>query len=322
VSLDFTNAAIPTVLQAIGSAGGFQFIFDEKFDSEATTSVTLSDLSVLNALRFVLRSNELFYVVRSPRTVLVAPDTRQKRQEYMPQGMRTFRLEHADPRNVIVVLRSLLQTRQLHYDERLNTVMMTDTIGQLEIAEELIDRMDRESGKDTEPIWVGSDFCQDMRSKGDPIPRLAVDLGQTVTLDPDQATIRSLYGALGEAAGVQFAFSRQIDLDQAAPFAVPEMSAREALDFVTLRLEHFSVIWGPRTIFISPDADSRRMVEEHVAIQFFYLTHAERKTVITALRSQLQTRQLAEVPSLNAVVMRDNLAKLSKARDLIEGMDR
>ena len=49
VSLGFTGAAIPEVLEAIGTAGGFQFMFDEKFESGATTSVTLSDLSVLNA---------------------------------------------------------------------------------------------------------------------------------------------------------------------------------------------------------------------------------------------------------------------------------
>ena len=329
VSLEFTNAPIRTVLETTGAAGNLQFVYDDKFDFTAKASVSLSDISVLDALRFVTRSNRLFYVFLDSQTVLIAPDTRQKRQEHTPQKVRTFQLEHADPKTVMTVLRSLLQTRDLVLDERLNTVTMKDTIGQLDVAEEVIDRLDLESGPasevspvDRQPFWIGSAFSQDMRSKGDSIPHLEVDMDQAVTFDSNETTLRQVYTALGDAAGIQFVFQCEIDLSQPATLETQELSAREALNFVNQRFGQFSVVWGPRTIFISPDVDWRRMVEEHVAIQFFYLSHAEPKDVITAVRSQIQSRQVVEIRRLNAVVINDTVAKLKIAQELVEEMDR
>ena len=265
VSLDFTDSPIRTVLEAIGTAGELQFLFDDKVDLGAKTSVSLSDVSVLEALLFVTRSNHLFYVPRGSQTILIAPDTRQKRQEHMPQGMRTFQLEHADPRTVIVVLRSLLQTRHVVPDERQNTITMKDTIDQLDVAQEVIDRVDRKSGEapdirpvDREPFWVGSAYDQDLRSLGDLVPLLEVDMGHAVTFAPTDTTARQVYETLGNVAGIQFVFERSIDLSQPASFVMPEMSVQDSLDFVNQRLEQFSVVWGPRTIFIAPDVPGIR----------------------------------------------------------------
>ena len=329
VSLDFANAPIRTVLETTGASGNLQFVYDDKFDPTATTSVSLSDISVLDALRFVTRSNRLFCVFLDSQTVLIAPDTHQKRQEHMPQKLRTFQFEHADPKTVIIVLRSLIQARDLVFDERLNTVTMTDTIGQLDVAEEVIDRLDQESGPasdvspvDRQPLWIGSAFSRDMRSKGDSIPHLEVDMGQAVTFDSDETTLRQAYTAMGDAAGIQFVFASEIDLSQPTTLEMPEMSVRETLDFVNQQFGHFSVVWGPRTIFIAPDSDGRRLAEEHIAIQFFYLSHAEPRDVITALRSQIQSRHAAEIPRLNAVVIAVTVAKLKIAQEVVEEMDR
>jgi type II secretory pathway component GspD/PulD (secretin) len=289
----------------------------------------LSDTSVLDALRFVTRSNRHFYVVRGSQSVLIAPDTRQKRQEHMPQGMRTFQLDHADPRTVITVLRSLLQTRNLVHDDRLNTVTMKDTVGQLDIAEEIIDRLDRESDEapdiravDREPFWVGTEFSQDLRSRGDSIPRLELDMEQAVTLDLDNSTVRQVFETLGNVAGIQFVFALEIDLSQPASFALSKMSVQEALDTVNQRLGNFSVVWDSRTVFIAPDSRGRRLAEENVAIQFFYLSHADPREVITALRSLIQSRQIAEIPRLNAVVIKETVVNLKTAQEVVERMDR
>ncbi len=329
LSLDFTDSTLREVLEAIGDEVGLQFLFDDKVDLGATTSVSLSDTSVLDALRFVARSNRLFYVVRGSQSVLIAPDTRQKRQEHMPQGMRTFQLDHADPRTVITVLRSLLQTRNLVHDDRLNTVTMKDTVGQLDIAEEIIDRLDRESDEapdiravDREPFWVGTEFSQDLRSRGDSIPRLELDMEQAVTLDLDNSTVRQVFETLGNVAGIQFVFALEIDLSQPASFALSKMSVQEALDTVNQRLGNFSVVWDSRTVFIAPDSRGRRLAEENVAIQFFYLSHADPREVITALRSLIQIRQIAEIPRLNAVVIKETVVNLETAQEVVERMDR
>jgi type II secretory pathway component GspD/PulD (secretin) len=329
LSLDFTDSTIREVLEAIGDEVGLQFLFDDKVDLGATTSVSLSDTTVLDALRFVAQSNRLFYVVRGSQSVFIAPDTRQKRQEHMPQGMRTFQLDHADPQTVITVLRSLLQPGNLVHDDQLNTVTMEDTFGQLDIAEEIIDRLDRESDEapdiravDREPFWIGTEFSQDLRSRGDSIPRLELDMEQEVTLDLDNSTVRQVFETLGNVAGIQFVFALEIDRSQPASFALSKMSVQEALDTVNQRLGTFSVVWDSRTVFIAPDSPGRRLAEENVAIQFFYLSHADPRKVITALRSLIPVRQTAVIPRLNAVVIKETVVKLEAAQEVVEGLDR
>ena len=54
-----------------------------------------------------------FYKVIDEYTLLIAPDTRQKRQEYEDQVIRTFFLSNADTKTVVTLLRSLLQSRQI-----------------------------------------------------------------------------------------------------------------------------------------------------------------------------------------------------------------
>ena len=327
VSLNFTDAPIQAVLREIGSAGNLRFVFDEKVDPGARASISLSDVSVLNALRFVTRSNRLFFIDQGEGTIFVAPDTRQKRQQHMAEEIRAFALEHADTKNVITVLRSLLQARSLVEDTRLRTVTMKDTTDQLDVAEALIGRLDLGGSPDPdaperEPLWVGNEYSQDMCSIGDPFPELEVDMNRVVAFDSANATVRGLYDDLAEGSGIQFVFADEVDLRKEVSFTPSTMPVQAALEALERKLSLFHVIWGPRTVFVSPDSRGRRLAEEHVGVQFFYLDHADPKAVITAIRGLIQTRQMAEIPRLNAVVMKDNVAQLETARDLVAEMDR
>jgi type II secretory pathway component GspD/PulD (secretin) len=329
ISLDFTDSTIREVLEFIGAEVGLELLFDKRVDLSASASVSLTDTPVLDALGYVARSNRLFYVVRGSQSVLIAPDTRGKRQEHTPQVVRTFQLDHAEPQTVLTVLRALLQTQDLVHDDRLKTITMKDTAGQIDIAEEIVARMDWTSDEvpdipavNRQPLWIGTEFSQDMRTSGDSIPRLELDVQQRVTLDLDNPTARQVYEALGDAAGIQFVFALEIDLSQPVSLPPSEMSVQELMDAVNQQLGNFPVVWDPRTVFIAPDSRGRRLAEENVAIHFFYLSHAAPREVITALRSLIQSLQIAEIPRLNAVVIKENVAKLEAAQEVVERMDR
>lgn len=325
LSLDFTDETVRAIYEAIGTAGGFDVVFDERFDPQVRTSVRLSDISVENALRFVSQATDHFFVVREPRTILVAPDTRQKRQQHMPVGRRTFALEHADPKNVIVVLRSLLQARQVFPDERLSTVTMEDTYDRLDLAGELIERLDVERpdpSLDGAIIWAGTESDSALRTKGQALPRLEVDTAETISLELADATARRVYETLGKSSGIEFLLHRTVDPAGVVSVDLEDVTVEEALRAVNDRLGQFSVVLGPRTVLVVPDTRERRMFEEHVGIQLFSLAHAETRTVITALRSQLQVRQLAEIRPLRAVALLDTIPRLQAAQEIVEEMDR
>jgi hypothetical protein len=244
----------------------------------------------------------------------------------MPRGERTFQLVHADPRTVCVVLRSILQARHLESDEEKRTVTMTDMAESLELAEVLIERIDRPANDpivaaDREPLWVGTEESRDLGSLGDSVPQLEIDMEQPLTLGSSATTAQQFYGSLTELTGVQLLFDRKVDLEQPIDISLSGIPAEEALKRVNGNLGLFSVVWGPRTVFIAPDTSGRRLAEEHVAIQFYYLSNADTRSVVTALRSGLQVRQIAEIPRLNAVVIRDTVPTVEAAEELVRGLD-
>ncbi len=264
-------------------------------------------------------------MAQDTQTVLVALDTLQKRQEHMPRAIRTFELDHADGKTALVVLRTLLQTQDLVLDEQANTLRMNDTIVQLELAERIIDRIDRERGDGGDSalplLWIGSVFIQDLGWMGEDVPRLETNPGQTVTWAKTPGVAYEIYEALGKSTGLQFLFDRDVDLYRSASLEMRDLSVQAALDAANEELGNFSVAWGPRTVFVAPDVDWRRMKDEHAAIGFFYLSHANPTDVVTMLRSSLQSRQIAVVPRLNAVLLLENMAKLATAEELIAAMD-
>lgn len=328
VTLDFEDSTVAEVLDLLAEAGNLHYIFDEKVDLQSRTTFQLTETPVVEALGYFLRAHRLFYVVLESSTVLIAPDTREKRQEHTPMITRTFDLNHADGSNVITVLRSLLQARQLTHDESRNSITMTDSPMRLAVTGDIIDRIDRkdaptgsELARDWSPLWVGPVFGQDLQGRQTSVPTLEADMSRSISMKSGDRSVREIYDTLGREAGVDFLFDSQVDLDRVVPLSLPTASIADLLRLTEKQLGHYSVVWGAKTVFVTADERARRRSERNEAIGFFSLAHVETGDVISALRSHLQSRQLVEITSLNAVLMRDGTEMLERAGSLVATLD-
>ncbi|MCP3980717.1 MAG: hypothetical protein GY716_15550 [bacterium] len=147
VTLELTDRTVGEICEAISESSEIKFVFDDKTDLNKPLNIDLGDMSLEKALDLLMLQTKNFYKPVDERTVLVAPDTRQKRQEYEDQVIQTFYLANADSREIVTLLRSLLQTRQIAESRTQNTVTIKDVTDKVGIAARLVEIADRETGE-------------------------------------------------------------------------------------------------------------------------------------------------------------------------------
>ena len=156
VTLRFRNAGLKEVLEGIGKAGGINLIFDKDVRNDPVT-ISIQDTPFEEAFNLILNSNSLFAQTVSPGVMIISPNTKQKQEQYQDLMIRTFYLSNAKAKDMLVLLKSMLDSKRMHANEQLNTIVIRDQPEKLEMAEKLIlanDRLDSEVLFDVEVLEV------------------------------------------------------------------------------------------------------------------------------------------------------------------------
>jgi general secretion pathway protein D len=107
------------------------------------------DLPLREAFNLILVSNRLFAKRVSANTVIAIPDNPAKRQQYDELMVQTFYLTDADAKVAVNLLRTILNTRQIFVNEKLNALVVRETPEKIELARKLLAANDR-SGAEVE----------------------------------------------------------------------------------------------------------------------------------------------------------------------------
>ena len=141
-SLVFSNASSRAVFTAVARLAGISILFDPAF-REALISVDLRNVTLSEALASLAASTRTFYRVTSQKTITIIPDTPAKRREYEEAVVRTFYLSNADPKEVIDLLRIVVDVRQISPITTSNSISLKDTPERIEAAGKLIAAIDK-----------------------------------------------------------------------------------------------------------------------------------------------------------------------------------
>jgi general secretion pathway protein D len=141
-SLLFSNASSRMVFTALGRFADVNLVFDPGF-RDAPISVDLRNASLEDALTSVSASTRTFYRVTAPRTITIVPDTPAKRREYEEMVVRTFYLSNADIKEVIDLLRVVVDVRQISPITATNAISLKDTPERIAAAGRLIAAIDK-----------------------------------------------------------------------------------------------------------------------------------------------------------------------------------
>ncbi len=142
VTLEFRDAALRNVMDAMARSAGINFIIDRDVRADLRISVFVRNVLIEDALDLIVQNHQLEKKVLNENTILIYPSTPQKLREHQELLMRTFHLGNADPKQTLNLLRTMLKTKDLYVDERNNMIVMRDTPDAIRAAERLIANQD------------------------------------------------------------------------------------------------------------------------------------------------------------------------------------
>lgn len=143
VSLEFRDAPLRSVFDAVSRQTGLNFVFDKDVRAEQKTTVSARNTPIAEALDMILGSNGLARKVLNANTLMIYPNLPAKQREYEEVAVRSFFLANADAKQVMTMLKSIAKIRDVYVDEKLNMVMARDTPETLRLAEKLVAVADR-----------------------------------------------------------------------------------------------------------------------------------------------------------------------------------
>lgn len=156
VTLRFQNTRLKQVFEILARTANLNIIFEKDVRDDLVTIFT-KDLPFDEALNLILTTNQLFARKVAPDTLLIIPDTKQKRQQFQDLQIRTFYLSTAKAKDIANLLRTILETKRVYVNEQLNTVVLRDEPEKMLLAEQVImanDRRDAEVVFDVEVLEV------------------------------------------------------------------------------------------------------------------------------------------------------------------------
>src|SRR5215468_5600988 len=146
--LQFNNASLRDILNAIGAATGVNITYDRQYQDRQYT-VQLDGETLEQALNQILSVNGLAYKVLTERSILVFDDNAQKHAQYDDQVIQTFYLSNADATELAQLLAQAFRPPGIALQPAIapnkpqNSITIRATLPVVQIFEKLIQQNDK-----------------------------------------------------------------------------------------------------------------------------------------------------------------------------------
>ena len=165
ISIELRDVTLRNIFETLQRATGINFIFDRDVRTDQRTTILLRDATIEDAIRMVLLTSSLEQKVLNENTVFIFPNTPQKLREYQELVVKGFYLANADVKQTANMIRTLVKTRDIFIDEKINLLVIKDTPAAIRLAERLIaaqDLAEPEVMLEVEVLEVASNWLQQL----------------------------------------------------------------------------------------------------------------------------------------------------------------
>lgn len=143
VTLQFRDANLKMVMEAISRATGVNILLDKDVKGDTKVTIFVKDSPVDETLDLIMLQNQLEKRVLGPNSVLIYAQTPVKQKDYQELKVRRFVLTNGDPKLVQGMLKTILRVKDLHVDDKTNSIIVRDTAPVIRLAEKLIASIDQ-----------------------------------------------------------------------------------------------------------------------------------------------------------------------------------
>ena len=138
VSLQFRDANIKMVFEALSRMSGINILLDKDVRPDLKTSIFVKNVSVEDTIDLILFQSQLDKKILSDNTIFVYPNTPNKIKEYQDLVIRSFHLVNAEPKQMLTMLKTVLKTKDIFINDKTNSIVMRDTPAAVSLAEKMI----------------------------------------------------------------------------------------------------------------------------------------------------------------------------------------
>lgn len=142
VNLQFRDAPLRVVFEALSRAAGLNFVFDSDVRDDALVSIFVRDTSVDEVIKLLTATQQIDRKLLNANSVLIYPATPAKQREYQELVSRSFYLANADVKQALNLIKQVVKSRDVFIDEKLNLLVIKDTPEAMRLAERLIASLD------------------------------------------------------------------------------------------------------------------------------------------------------------------------------------
>jgi len=142
-----------------------------------------------------------------------------------------------------------------------------------------------------------------------------------VSLEFHDAPLRSVFGIVSRAAGINFVFDHDVRPDARTTISVKDASVGKVIDMLLVTNQLAKKIVDARTILVYPDTPQKQRSYQDLVVKSFYLANADAKRAQNLLKTILKTRDVYVDDQLGLLVMRDTPEAVRLAEKLIAAQD-
>lgn len=180
IDMEFPEpVSIMGIYRALGQAFGINVLFDPNLKDQEI-AVELKQVTAQSALETLMRAGNHFYKVIDEHTIIIAQDTPQNRRTYEDLVIQTFFLSNSEVKDMMTILRSLVDAKKIATNEQLNAIILRDTADKVKVAERIIEANDKSKAEvviDVELLQINTARLRNLGVLLQPY-----SIGQTVSL--------------------------------------------------------------------------------------------------------------------------------------------
>ncbi|MFP5410783.1 MAG: secretin N-terminal domain-containing protein [Gammaproteobacteria bacterium] len=190
VTLQFRDAPVRTIFDALSRQSGLNFVFDKDVRTDTRLTIFAADTAISDALDMLLKTGQMGKKVLSENTLLIYPALPAKIREYQDLVVKGFFLSNTDAKQVVNLVRSMAKTRDVYIDEKLNLLVVRDTPEAVRLVERLVALADRPEPE----VMLEVEILEVKRTR---LQELGIQYPNQLTVLTPEATVTSTIGPGG-----------------------------------------------------------------------------------------------------------------------------
>ena len=142
-----------------------------------------------------------------------------------------------------------------------------------------------------------------------------------ITLQFNDAPLRSIFDAISRISGLSFVFDRDVRPDARGTILAQSTTVEDAVRLLLLTNQLEQKVLGDSSVLIYPNTPQKNKEYQTLVVRSFYLANADVKAVSNAIKTIVKTRDLVVDERLGTILMRDTADAVRVAERIVALQD-